>query len=654
MKRIILIILSLLLFCLTLVSLSIPSVAYESADGLWSYSLNSGKANITAYHGSASKVVIPATIDGYNVELGGTVFSPIDIQAKNIIVSEGITKVAFGRNIYIETVKLPSTVIEIGNYAFYDTPLKEINFPDNLKTIGKGAFLRSDYPGSVALPDSLTVIGEEAFRESGIKEIYVPGSVDEVPSYCCYCCDALEKVVIAEGVKKIGGFTFVGCSSLTEVYIPKSVIDINQYAFQYNSSTNVVIYGYKDSVAESFAEDNNIKFVAIKPVTGVSLSPAEITLASGNTAQLTCTISPSDATNKNVTWKSSKPSVATVNSTGLVTSVSEGTAVITAKSEDGGFEATCTVTVHDHSYTASVERAATCSLEGIMRYTCSCGDTYTKPINKTAHKYTSKVTTEPGCTTPGVKTFTCSGCQTYYTESINPTGHSITSSVTKSPTCTEKGTRHYFCTKCEYNYDETIPASGHNMTSSVTKAATCTEDGTLHNYCTRCTYSYDSVIQAEGHHFGNWTTVSPATKTREGKEERSCSVCHETETRSIPAEGKLSSATITIKNNPGKRTLNYRESIVLTAEVSGQASGDKVVWYVNDKKYGEGNTFEYGELKANITVKAVLVDKNGNEYFNTEEKDLADEEKIEVKSDFFTKLIAFFKGIFGGNPVIKQ
>lgn len=636
--------------CLTaFLGITVPTYAYESADGLWTYSLDGGKAVLGKYNGSSSKVTIPATIDGYNVEIDG-----LDIRAKNIIVSEGITKVRIGRNIYLETVKLPSTILEIGGYAFYDAPLKEINFPNNIVTIGNSAFYDCEYSGNVILPDSLTSLGKEAFRESGIKELYVPGSVNEVPYYCCYCCYNLEKVVIAEGVKKIGTFTFVGCSSLTKVYIPRSVIYIDEYAFQYNSNTNVVIYGYENSTAESFAEENNLKFVAIKPVTAVSVTPSSLTLASNKTSQLTCTVTPSDATNKNIKWSSSNNNVATVSSSGLVTSKSEGTAVITATSEDGGLKATCNVTVHNHSYTATVEKAATCSQEGIRRYTCNCGDTYTEPIGKTSHKYVGKITTPAGCTTSGVKTFTCSVCQAQYTESIKPTGHSMTSSITKSPTCTEKGTKHYWCTKCDYSYDEPIPANGHNMTSSVSKAATCTEDGTLHNYCTRCTYSYDTVIKAEGHKFGAWKTVTPPTKTKEGTEKRTCSVCQASQTRAIPAEGKLSSANVKINNNPGKKTINYREGIILTANVSGQNSGDKVVWYVNNQKYCEGNTFEYKEIKTNITVKAVLVDKSGTEYYNSEEKPVADDERIEVKADFFTKLIAFFKGIFGGNPIIKQ
>ena len=81
------------------------------------------------------------------------------------------------------------------------------------------------------------------------------------------------------------------------------------------------------------------------PVTGVTLSQTELSLTEGGTAQLTATVLPETATNRNVTWSSNAPGVATVNSSGKVTAVSAGTATITVTTADGGFTATCTVTV---------------------------------------------------------------------------------------------------------------------------------------------------------------------------------------------------------------------------------------------------------------------------------------------------------------------
>lgn len=84
-------------------------------------------------------------------------------------------------------------------------------------------------------------------------------------------------------------------------------------------------------------------------VTGVSLNASDIGLNNGNTYQLTATVSPAGALNKNVTWASSNESVATVNAEGLVTAnstaASGSTATITVTTADGGKTATCKITV---------------------------------------------------------------------------------------------------------------------------------------------------------------------------------------------------------------------------------------------------------------------------------------------------------------------
>ena len=85
------------------------------------------------------------------------------------------------------------------------------------------------------------------------------------------------------------------------------------------------------------------------PVTGVSLDQSSATLQPEGTLQLTATITPSDATNKKVTWTTSNNAIATVSSTGLVTAVANGEATITVKTRDGNFTDTCVITVSTHA-----------------------------------------------------------------------------------------------------------------------------------------------------------------------------------------------------------------------------------------------------------------------------------------------------------------
>ena len=89
--------------------------------------------------------------------------------------------------------------------------------------------------------------------------------------------------------------------------------------------------------------------VANVSVASVSLSSTSETLSIGKTKQLTATVSPSNATNKNVTWTSSNTSVASVDNTGLVTANAVGSATITVKTADGNKQATCSITVQEQA-----------------------------------------------------------------------------------------------------------------------------------------------------------------------------------------------------------------------------------------------------------------------------------------------------------------
>ena len=80
------------------------------------------------------------------------------------------------------------------------------------------------------------------------------------------------------------------------------------------------------------------------PVTGVALDMTSAELTEGDELVLTSTITPSNATNKNVTWSSSDETVAKVVG-GKVTALKAGSARITVTTEDGGKTASCDVTV---------------------------------------------------------------------------------------------------------------------------------------------------------------------------------------------------------------------------------------------------------------------------------------------------------------------
>ena len=79
-------------------------------------------------------------------------------------------------------------------------------------------------------------------------------------------------------------------------------------------------------------------------VTGITINPMSLTLIEGETGNLIATISPKNADNQSVIWASMDGNIASV-SNGMVTANKAGTTTITAKSDDGGFTASCSITV---------------------------------------------------------------------------------------------------------------------------------------------------------------------------------------------------------------------------------------------------------------------------------------------------------------------
>ena len=87
--------------------------------------------------------------------------------------------------------------------------------------------------------------------------------------------------------------------------------------------------------------------VSVIHANSVSLNKTSLEMTIGNTYQLSAEITPSNSENKNVSWSSSNESIVQVSSTGNITAKSKGSAVITVKTLDGGYIATCEVVVKE-------------------------------------------------------------------------------------------------------------------------------------------------------------------------------------------------------------------------------------------------------------------------------------------------------------------
>ena len=194
---------------------------------------------------------------------------------------------------------------------------------------------------------------------------------------------------------------------------------------------------------------------------------------------------------------------------------------------------------HSHSYTA-VTTPATCTADGQIVYTCTCGHSYTETLPSTGHHFGQWTQSQaPSCTADGQQKRTCGNCGLTETQAVTATGHSFSQWTTVTePTCTQEGMEQRSCSRCHLTEQKALAATGHTMGQwTSTRAATCTQDGEQKRTCSHCDYFETRATAATGHSFGHWNQVEAPTCTEAGSEMRVCSTCSATESRAVSATG---------------------------------------------------------------------------------------------------------------------
>lgn len=196
--------------------------------------------------------------------------SEADKEKKHLVVPEGV-KVVGRKNFYSwsreckwETVTLPSTLVKIEMDSFnYYRSIKSINIPSSVREIGDYAFHNCEGLEKLSLPASCVVLGKDVFptsrygwqsSEARFKEIEVDpqnevySSVDgilfskdkETLILCPFKYDA-EEYVVPDGVKEIMPGAFNGCVKIKKIVVAESVKKIGQEAFSDMKSLEEIV-----------------------------------------------------------------------------------------------------------------------------------------------------------------------------------------------------------------------------------------------------------------------------------------------------------------------------------------------------------------------------------------------------------------------------
>ena len=117
---------------------------------------------------------------------------------------------------------------------------------------------------------------------------------------------------------------------------------------------------------------------------------------------------------------------------------------------------------------------------------------------------------------------------------------------------------------------------------------------------------------------------------------------------------------VSIKNNSGSKSINYGETLVLTAGIDELPENTVICWYVKGSGF-KTELFDNGKKlyvtavgKGTVQVTVTIEQENGDAYLNPDGKEVCDSQTISSNAGFLQKLISFFKNLFGINRLIIQ
>ena len=164
--------------------------------------------------------------------IGNYAFS--DCNIGNIVFPSSLVTIgdyAFMRNEFEEII-IPEFLSEIGGYAFYGCKyLKNVELPDNLKRIESGTF-RGCNLQSLKLPSKLVYIGNEAFEDNDkLVEVFFGSSLETIGRSAFRSCKSLKQIILPNSVKSVERWAFNYCTSVDSLALGINVRDIGEMAF---------------------------------------------------------------------------------------------------------------------------------------------------------------------------------------------------------------------------------------------------------------------------------------------------------------------------------------------------------------------------------------------------------------------------------------
>lgn len=272
---------------------------------------------------------------------------------KNIDLSKGLQTIetaAFRLCKKLDNLLLPDSLISISSFAFADcSSMTKITLGKSLKRIDAASFKGCVSLKTINIPESLRSLGDNSFDGCIALATIDMNKISYLGVESFKGCSALNNIDFGKELLSIGRNAFEGCYNINKVTINVINPPVSSANFPLDVTSNAILYVpqgtcdlYKQS--DSWEDWKNIK--EITSAITLTLNQSDAHLKASETLALAVTVSPDEATNKKVDWKSDDETVASVSADGVVTAHKVGQTSIHAIANDGGgAKATCIITV---------------------------------------------------------------------------------------------------------------------------------------------------------------------------------------------------------------------------------------------------------------------------------------------------------------------
>ncbi len=215
---------------------------------------------IGTFRRSGSAWLLIAGVDQSTVNLGDFVFDGATVSSYRI--GEGAFKYSYN----LENLTIGNAVKQIQGSAFENcNSLRVVNCSANssLTEIETSAFSGCNYLTEVKLPSSVVVIGDYAFYDCGrIESVQMPTALETIGEYAFYNCERIISLTLYQNVKEIKQEAFLGCTYLLEVYdLSPYIVVTAGYSTNGCVAQNAAAVYTSEAYALERREQNGLKFI---------------------------------------------------------------------------------------------------------------------------------------------------------------------------------------------------------------------------------------------------------------------------------------------------------------------------------------------------------------------------------------------------------